>query len=194
MCWTIRDLTSSSSWTHVVCQPAWRLSHICLQIDIGSSTCIDLDNEVWHCCWIYFFSNLFISGSRVIVIFERLYFWFPIVSMRTLRKQFCKINKNILLYQSNFVTQTKCFVVTTKYFFREAKKVLLDKFFSQCSEVRYIWIDKFEAVKIYWLSVKFHWLFQWKLTDLTVRNFFFTHESVKINWFNSKKNIFSLIN
>ena len=47
-------------------------------------------------------------------------------------------------------------------------------------------LSKFESVKIYWLlvkfdwfkylkkgyciSVKFHWLFQWKLTDLTVKS------------------------
>ena len=56
-------------------------------------------------------------------------------------------------------------------------------------------LSKIESVKIYWLSVKFdwfkylkrvycksvklHWLFQWKLTDLTVKNIFFTDESVK---------------
>ena len=67
--------------------------------------------------------------------------------------------------------------------------------------------SKFESVKIYWLSVKFdwfkllkrgycksvkfHWLFQWKLTDLTVKNIFFTGESVKINWFNSEKYFFT---
>ena len=28
--------------------------------------------------------------------------------------------------------------------------------------------------------------YQWKLTDLTVKNIFFTDESVKINWFNSE--------
>ena len=33
-------------------------------------------------------------------------------------------------------------------------------------------LSKFESIKIYWLSVKFYWLFQWKLTDLTVRNIF----------------------
>ena len=51
-----------------------------------------------------------------------------------------------------------------------------------------ILLFKFKSVKIYWLSVKFdwfkylkrgycksvkfHWLFQWKLTDLTVKNIF----------------------
>ena len=64
-------------------------------------------------------------------------------------------------------------------------------------------LSKFKSVKIYWLSVKFdwfkllkrgycksvnfHWLFQWKFTDFTVKNIFFTDESVKINWFNSEK-------
>ena len=65
-------------------------------------------------------------------------------------------------------------------------------------------LSKFESVKIYWLSVKFywfkrgycksvkfHWLFQWKLTDLTVKNMFFTDSSVKINWFNSEKYFFT---
>ena len=52
-------------------------------------------------------------------------------------------------------------------------------------------LSKFESVKIYWLSVKFDWLFQWKLTDLTVRNIFFTDESVEINWFNSEKYFFT---
>ena len=68
-------------------------------------------------------------------------------------------------------------------------------------------LSKFETVKIYCLSVKFDWfkqlkkgycksvkfhlLFQWKLTDLTVRNIFFTDESVKINWFNSGKYFFT---
>ena len=32
---------------------------------------------------------------------------------------------------------------------------------------------------------------QWNLTDLTVRNIFFTDESVKINWFNSEKYFFT---
>ena len=66
-----------------------------------------------------------------------------------------------------------------------------------------ILLSKFKSVKIYWLSVKFdwfkyikrgycksvkfHWLLQWKLTGLTVRNICFTDESVKINWFNSEK-------
>ena len=54
-------------------------------------------------------------------------------------------------------------------------------------------LSKFESVKIYWLSVKFDW-FKYlkrgycksvKFTDLTVKNIFFTDESVKINWFNS---------
>ena len=30
-------------------------------------------------------------------------------------------------------------------------------------------LSKFESVKIYWFSVKFHWLFRWNLTDLTVK-------------------------
>ena len=33
-------------------------------------------------------------------------------------------------------------------------------------------------------SVKFHWLLQWKLTDLTVRIFFPLFQSVIINWLN----------
>ena len=33
--------------------------------------------------------------------------------------------------------------------------------------------------------------YQWKLTDLTVKNIFFTDESVKINWFNSEKYVFT---
>ena len=68
-------------------------------------------------------------------------------------------------------------------------------------------LSKFESVKIYWLSVKvdwfkylkrgycksvkFHWLFQWKLTDLTVKNIFFTDQSVKMNWFNGEKYFFT---
>ena len=64
-------------------------------------------------------------------------------------------------------------------------------------------LSKFESVKIYWLSVKvdwfkqlksdycksvkFHWLFQWKLTDLTVKNIFFTDESLTISWWISQK-------
>ena len=64
-------------------------------------------------------------------------------------------------------------------------------------------LSKFESFKIYWLSMKFdwfkhlergycksvklYWLFQWKITDLTVRNIFFTDSSVTINWFNSEK-------
>ena len=67
--------------------------------------------------------------------------------------------------------------------------------------------SNFESVKIYWLlvkfdwfkylkrgyckSVKFHWLFQWKLTDLTVRNIVYTDESVKINWFKSGQYFFT---
>ena len=68
-------------------------------------------------------------------------------------------------------------------------------------------LSKFESVKIYWLSVKFdwfkylkrgycksvefHWLFQSKLTDLTVKNIFLTDESEKINCFNSEQYFFT---
>ena len=63
----------------------------------------------------------------------------------------------------------------------------------------YYLLSKSESVKIYWLSVKFerfkllkrgycesvkfHWLLQWKETDLTVENIILTEWSVKINWF-----------
>ena len=63
-------------------------------------------------------------------------------------------------------------------------------------------LAKYESVKIYWLSVKFdwfeylkrgyyksvkfHWLLQWKLTDLTVKIFFQLIQLVIINWFNSE--------
>ena len=63
-------------------------------------------------------------------------------------------------------------------------------------------LSKYESVKIYWLSVKFywfkylkrgycksvkfHWLLQWKLTDLTVKKCFRLIQSVIINWFNSE--------
>ena len=66
---------------------------------------------------------------------------------------------------------------------------------SKNSATNYYVLSKFESVKIYWLSVKFDWfkylkrgycksvkflwLFQWKLTDFTVKNIFFTDESVK---------------
>ena len=39
--------------------------------------------------------------------------------------------------------------------------------------------------------MKFHWLFQWKLTDLEEENIFFTDESVEINLFNSEKYFFT---
>ena len=49
---------------------------------------------------------------------------------------------------------------------------------------RTLLLSKFESVKIYWL-------FQWKLTDLTVKNIFFTNSLVKVNWFNSEKYFFT---
>ena len=33
--------------------------------------------------------------------------------------------------------------------------------------------------------------FKFKLTDLTVKNIFFTDEAVEINWFNSEKYVFT---
>ena len=63
-------------------------------------------------------------------------------------------------------------------------------------------LSKYESVKIYWLSVKldwfkqskrgycksvkFHWLLQWKLTDLTVKIFFPLIQLMIINSFNSE--------
>ena len=48
--------------------------------------------------------------------------------------------QSILLYQSNFITETKCFVKTTK-------KVLLDKFFSQCTFFYKMHISRFNFKK-----------------------------------------------
>ena len=47
-------------------------------------------------------------------------------------------------------------------------------------------LPKSESVKIYWLSVKFDWLLQWRSTDLTVKNIFSLFQSMKINWFDSE--------
>ena len=63
-------------------------------------------------------------------------------------------------------------------------------------------LSEYESVKIYWLSVKFdwfkylkscycksvkfYWLLQWKLTDLTVKIFFPLIQSVIINWLKSE--------
>ena len=48
-----------------------------------------------------------------------------------------------------------------------------------------IWLIKI-AKKKYCKSVKFHWLRQWKLTDITVKIFFPLIQLVIINWFSSE--------
>ena len=60
---------------------------------------------------------------------------------------------------------------------------------NQSKSVKFDWFKQLR--RGYCKSVKFHWLFQWKLTDLTVKNIFFTDESVKINWFNGEKYFFT---
>ena len=58
---------------------------------------------------------------------------------------------------------------------------------SKCTDYRCNLTDSNNLKRSYCESVKFHWLLQWKVTDLTVENIVFIDWSVKINWFNIAK-------
>ena len=96
------------------------------------------------------------------------------------RKIFCKIKE--LSYTNFYRNLVTWFVWSMALIVKLFAKFLLKRIWQTFSIV-FCFIFKITR-KIF---CKIKELFQWKLTDLTVRNIFFTDESVKINWFNSEK-------
>ena len=103
--------------------------------------------------------------------------------VRETQKKVSLIKKIFFFNKTNF-----CIVIRAKKSFFDLKE-FLDCFLSLNQRNKWL-LYKSESVKIYWLSVKFdwfkylkrgycksvkfHWLLQWKSTDVTVKNTFFT--------------------